>query len=351
MKIFIDCRMLGSGGIGTYLESILPYLISNHECILLCYNSQNSKLSNYVEKVQILNTKINSFSIKELLFFPKDLKKIINACDIFYSPYCNIPSGIKIPVYSTIHDIVFLDLNGLASKTGTIIRKFFYQHAINKSKAIFTVSNFSAERIRTKLKVKNKPIIVTYNSVPISIINNNELSPVEKENFILFVGNIKKHKGLSTLLDALVLVRSKGLNIKLAIVGNSGNFRSGDEETIRKIDNITDDSILFTGKISDIELQTYYKKAKLLIQPSLYEGFGMPPMEALYSGTNVIISNIPVFKEIYGKLPVTFFKVEDADDLASKIIEMIDKPAPPAPLPDLYSFEKTSRIIMDAFNI
>ncbi len=351
MKLFIDCRMLGSGGIGTYLESILPYLISKYECTLLCYNKQNSQLTNYKDKVSILNTEIKCFSIKELFFFPNYLRKTINSCDIFYSPYCNIPSGIKIPIYSTIHDIVFLDLKGLTSTTGTIIRKFFYQHAINKSKAIFTVSKFSAERIRAKLNVRNTPLIVTYNSVPISIMNNNELTAVEKENFILFVGNIKKHKGLSTLLDALVLVRSKGLNIKLAIVGNSENFRSGADEIINKINNIKDGSIIFTGKISDTKLQEYYKKAKLLIQPSLYEGFGMPPMEALYSGTNVIISDIPVFKEIYGQLPVTFFKVEDADNLASKIIEMIDRPAPPSPLPDLYSFEKTSKIIMDAFNI
>ena len=193
MNIFIDCRMLNSGGIGTYLDSILPYLIKENKCTLLCAPSQFERIAKYSSKAQIVQTDIKTFSIKELLFFPKELRKTINTCDVYYSPYCNVPSGIKVPVFTTIHDIVFLDVEGLSSRLGTLARKFFYQHAINRSKAIFTVSNFSAERIKLKLRTKNKPVVVTYNSVPQWFIDSAPQatsSIAEKDNSIIFVGNI-----------------------------------------------------------------------------------------------------------------------------------------------------------------
>ncbi len=298
MKLFIDCRMLKSGGIGTYLESLLPYFIKSFECLLLIYPDQKEGLPACTTSCQIIETNIKTFSLKELFLFPASLKKLINSCDIFYSPYCNVPAGIKIPVFTTIHDIVFLDIPELSSRAGILIRKFFYQRAINKSAAIFTVSQFSAERIKAQLNIKNKPLVVTYNSVP-EHFSLEQPAKIEKDNSIIYVGNIKKHKGLSYLLEAFEICKTKGLDCKLVIIGNAENFRSGDTEIAKRLSSADEKDICFTGRISDAELQNYYQKAKLLVQPSLYEGFGMPPLEALYLGTNVVISDIPVFKEIY----------------------------------------------------
>ena len=348
MKLFIDCRMLGSGGIGTYLDSILPYLVKNNDSTLLCAPSQVQRLSAFKDFTKIIQTEIKTFSLKELFLFPKELCKEINSCDAYYSPYCNVPCGIKIPVFTTIHDIVFLDVEGLSSKAGILARKFFYQRAINRSKVIFTVSKFSAERIKEKLRIKNKPLVVTYNAVPQWFIENEVSSnKAEKDNSIIFVGNIKKHKGLATLLDAFEHCTKDGLDARLTIIGNAENFRSGDEETVRKLEAAKNQNIVFTGKISDSELKNYYRKARLLVQPSFYEGFGMPPMEALICGTNVIISDIPVFKEIYKDFPVTYFERGNARDLTEKIKMMFTAPAPQAEaIPQNYSFEKTSAIIL-----
>lgn len=352
MKLFIDCRMLGSGGIGTYLESILPYLLLNNECTLLCFPSQTQKLTSYTENknCNIIETEIPTFSIKELLFFPSSLRKVINSCDAYYSPYCNVPSGIKIPVFTTIHDVVFLDIAGLSSKLGTIARKFFYQHAINRSKTVFTVSKFSADRIAANLKTKKTKIVITYNSVPQWFTEKNaSAQPVSKDNSILFVGNIKKHKGLTTLLEAFSTCIKDGLDAKLVIVGNADNFRSGDTQIAEKLSSLSDSNIIFTGKISDEELKNYYQKARLLVQPSLYEGFGMPPMEALVSGTNVILTDIPVFKEIYEGFPVTFFESQNSTELAEKIKQHFDD-LPPVSIPKKYSFEAVSNIILNELN-
>jgi len=353
MKIAVDCRMIGSGGIGTYFLSILPYLMCNFECLLF----GNEKIikesleeiikrnfsSGQLPPYEIIPCKVTTFSFTELLFFPSSLLKIINSCDAYYTPYCNIPKGITIPIYSTIHDVVFLDIPEITSKLGFIVRKWFYQRAMNKSAAVFTVSNFSAERIKEHLKVRNKPIIVTYNAVPEWFTNESFFDDAGKEN-ILFVGNIKHHKGLHILVPAFKKAVEAGLKAKLIIVGNAENFRTGDSTILSEISGA--ENILFTGKVTDEKLRMLYRNSALLVQPSLYEGFGMPPMEALACGTNVILSDIPVFKEIYKDFPVTFFKSGDIDDLAEKLLKKYDSPSPPVP-PDIYSFEKTSKIIIN----
>ncbi len=348
MKLAIDCRMTNSGGVGSYLNALLPYLTRKNECLLLGNKNELEKFKS--EKTEILNLEVKTFSLKELFAFPKVILKKINECDIYYSPYFNVPGriggGIKIPVFTTIHDVVFLDVPGLASKSGTIIRKFFYKYAVFKSKKIFTVSEFSKKRIIHHLKCK-KPVVVTYNAVPDWFCKkgSESNSKIEKENSILFVGNIKKHKGLSVLVDAFKISKEKGFDLTLKIVGNSENFRTADENIFKKISDAPNNSILFTGRISDEELKNLYRKTKRLIQPSFYEGFGMPPLEAMSLGTKAIISDIPVFKEIYKEFPVTFFKAGNCNDLAEKLLSIKDETDEIKEFSQIYSFEKTAEII------
>ena len=337
--------MTGSGGIGSYLQALLPFFLKDFECLLIGTEKQLSKF-NESPALKKLFCDIKPFSIKDSFLFPRNFLKTINTYDLYYSPYCNIPSGIRIPVVSTIHDVVFLDIPELAGSIGTFVRKIFYKRAVFKSKCIFTVSDFSKQRIESHLKPAKTPVIVTYNALPpwFSIPENK----VEKENYILFVGNIKKHKGLHTLLDAYKKIHEINSTLKLMIVGNSENFRTNDQDITLKFNELKD-SVSFTGFISDAELKNIYCKAKLLIQPSLYEGFGMPPLEALSLGTNVILSDIPVFKEIYKDLPVNFFKTEDSSDLADKVINCLDLPEPEI-INNPYSFERTYNIICESIN-
>ena len=347
MKLIIDCRMLGSGGIGSYLAALLPFFVKEYDCTLI---GNSVEIKKYVsgQSCSVIECSVPMFSIQELFHFPSALLSKINEGDIYYTPYCNIPGGIKIPVLSTIHDVVFLDIPELAGRIGTFMRKWFYQRAYRKSKIVFTVSDFSKQRIEAHLKTKKIPTVVTYNAVPQWFTNGVEKT--EKDGSILFVGNIKKHKGLSTLLDAFELLHKSRFDAKLKIVGNSENFRTGDNAIAEKIKRLPENSVSFTGRISDGELKTCYAQANLLVQPSFYEGFGMPPLEALSLGTNTVISDIPVFKEIYKDFPVTFYKCGDASDLAEKIKEAYNLEAPSV-LPNIYSFERTFNIIKDQIKI
>jgi glycosyltransferase involved in cell wall biosynthesis len=245
----------------------------------------------------------------------------INECDAFFTPYINIPGRIKVPIYSVIHDIVFLDVEGLVSPIGRMVRKLYYKRAIKLSEKILTVSQFSKDRILHHFPTQ-KEIIVAYNGVPNTILNYNEKS-VDKKDYFLFVGNIKRHKGLHTLVKAYKNAQEKGLSSKLLIVGSNEKFRTSDDELTSLINNIQ--GIEFTGWVTDKKLLQLISEAKALVQPSLYEGFGLPPLEALHLGSDVILSDIQVFKELYGDLPVTFFQVGNIDDLTNAMLNFEPK--------------------------
>jgi len=314
MKLAVDCRYIGNSGIGTFVENVVDELVKHQSehLYLLFSDDELSEKWNY-SNVNVLNTKVRPFSLEELSCFPSEE---INRCDAFFTPYINIPQGIKIPIFSTIHDMVFFDVDGLVSPVGRLVRKFYYRRAIRKSTKIFTVSNFSKERIRHHFPTK-KEIVVVYNGVSASI-RAQQAKRVEKKDYFVYVGNIKKHKGLKTLVEAFSMAQERGLATKLLIVGNSENFRTSDNAVAGIINN--NPNIEFTGWVTNEKLVQLIAEAKALIQPSFYEGFGIPPLEALYLGTNVILSDIPVFKEIYASLPVTFFEKGNSVQLSEILL-------------------------------
>ncbi|MDR2177988.1 MAG: glycosyltransferase family 4 protein, partial [Treponema sp.] len=292
---------------------------------------------------------IKPFSIRELCAFPHTIVKQINKTSLFYSPYFNIPAGITIPVYTTIHDIIFPDMPELTSPHGLAARMWFYRRAFRRSKKIFTVSEFSKSRIRYYLG-SGKPVVVTYNAAQSYLLEPFSYPP-EKKDIILFIGNIKKHKGLSCLLDAFLKARNEGLNSRLVIAGGMENFRSRDSDVLRRVDSLDKEVVEFTGFIPNEKLKSLLAEAALLVQPSLYEGFGYPPLEAMMVGTSALISDIPVFREVYGSFPVTFFKAGDSGDLKEKLLFLLRDQkyqglTLPQELVEKYSFKKTAGIIL-----
>jgi glycosyltransferase involved in cell wall biosynthesis len=239
----------------------------------------------------------------------------------------------------------------LTSRLGLAARLWFFRRAYRRSRKIFTVSQFSKSRIEFHLG-KKIPVIVTHSAIQPYFLRNDFTMLVEKNELILFIGNIKKHKGLSILLDAFFKARSEGLPHKLVIIGEKNNFRSKDTEAFEKLSSDEASSCVeFTGFISDEKIKALLAEAALLVQPSLYEGFGLPPLEAMISGTGALVSDIPVFREIYGDFPVTFFRAADALDLKDKLMYLLYNKQPerlvlPEHLASRYTFKKTSSIIL-----
>ena len=235
-------------------------------------------------------------------------------CDCIIIPNFIIPYGIRIPVYSVMHDLIFLDLPKITTK-GFLdyrIKKMLLKRCMKKSVRIACVSGFTKSRCEHYFPKYAGKCYVNYIGLSEEVLNF-DTSGIEKTNSIIYVGNVKPHKGLKTLIDAFHML-PKGM-YRLKIIGEKEGFLVGMKE-----EDLKSDDVIFTGRLSDDQLLREIASAKFLVQPSLYEGFGLPPLEALYLGTQPIISDIPVFKEVYGDLPVIFFKTEDAKDLENVLI-------------------------------
>jgi glycosyltransferase involved in cell wall biosynthesis len=348
MTVCIDCRHINASGIGAYLRGCLPFFLQSGNDFLLLGNSEQLRHFSANANVTTITCDVKPFSLKELFCFPRKIVRQINKADLYFSPSFNIPCGIKISIFTTIHDVVFPDMPELVSKTGLAARMWFYRRAYKKSPKIFTVSQFSKSRIGHHLGT-GKPVIVTHSAIQPMFLEYRSNAPGrQKTETIVFVGNIKKHKGLAHLLDAFLLAKKEGLPHTLIIIGSKENFRTTDNAIQQKIDG---DAVSFTGFISDEQLMECLSAASLLVQPSLYEGFGLPPLEAMVLGTQTLISDIPVFREIYGEYPVTFFKAGDTKDLKEKMMGLLFNQKPSSPvLSDAlllkYTFERTAETIL-----
>lgn len=347
MKIAIDCRMIQMSGIGSYLRGVLEEILARDFDFLLV--GKKEELLQYAgTSVEIIECDIAPFSPGEIFFYPV---KAVNSCDVFYSPNFNIPFGITAPVYATIHDIVFLDIPGLVSFPGRLIRKYFLKRALSISETVFTVSRFSKKRIMETFPGYSP--VVTYQFVDSGLAEKAQAvaaaPPFIDEEYILCVGNIKKHKNVTFLLDAWQNIRKSGYGKKLVIVGQRENLKSFDPAAAERLESGEGDGIIFTGYLDRDRLYNVIAHAALLVQPSLYEGFGIPPLEALLLGTGVLVSDIEVFREVYGGFPVTFFDPLNMKELENALLDYdyrAKKVELKTELKEMYSFEKTVDVII-----
>jgi len=359
VTITIDCRSIDASGIGVYLRGCLPLFLETDNEFILIGNRQRiaACIPKDAKNAVIIDCAIKPFSLKELYFFPRRILKRINQSALYYSPYFNIPGGIGVPVFTTIHDIIFPDMSELFSRTGIAARMVFFRRAYSLSEKIFTVSNFSKSRIEYHLGKSasvRKPLIVTHSAIQNHYLRFDR-SGVEKQNNILFIGNIKTHKGLFYLLEAFFAARKEGLTSTLTIAGEKDNFRSADRAIHSQFPKGSENAVLFTGFIPDEQLLRLLAQSALLVQPSLYEGFGLPPLEAMVCGTAALVSDIAVFKEIYKEYPVHYFRAGSSADLKKKLLSLLrDKKPEPLMLSETlrtkYTFEKTAASIMQACN-
>lgn len=308
MKIAVDCRYLGKSGIGRVCQGILENLDFEKDTYYLI--GKKDALKDYKNAV-IIENDTDPFSLSGLLKFPKEINR---TCDVLFLPNFIIPFGVKIPVLSIMHDLIFLDLKkmnkGLKDK---IIKRYLLKRCVKKSKSIACVSGFTLNRCAYYYPKYKDKFFVNYNGLSDSVLNYEKLDVEKSSKNLLYVGNVKPHKGLHTLIKAFKLL---GEGYFLKIVGEKDNFITGIDG-----DSLSCEGVEFTGRLNDEELLKEFCSAGLLVQPSEYEGFGLTPLEALYLGTKPIVSDIEVFKEVYDGFDVDFFRVGDENALKDAILK------------------------------
>jgi len=320
MKIVLDFRMHNASGIGTYIKNIVPYLIDKFEIILLG-NSEEIQKYSWSQKIKIIECTAKIYSIKEQF----ELAKKIPSCDIFWSPHYNIPLlPIKVKRrVVTIHDVFHLAFYETLSLKQKLYAKLVINQAVNRSDKILTVSKFSVDEIRKYTK-SSKDIEIIYNAIDFDkfkvIDNKSKLDFVNEKyqlpnEFLLFVGNVKPHKNLKNLLLTI-----KDMDANLVIVGKKDGFITGDENIANLIQNNNlENRVFFTGYVDDADIPAIYNLAKLFVFPSLYEGFGIPPLEAQACGCPVVCSNVASLPEVGEVDSVVYCDPYSVEDIKEKI--------------------------------
>lgn len=217
---------------------------------------------------------------------------------------------------STIHDVSFLHNKKWFSKSYYYLYKIFTPLSIKTSKRLFTVSEFSKNEILKYYPFANENRIdIIYNAVrKEEEYAFNQLPQTDK--YILAIGSLDPRKNFSTLCRAMEKVLSN--DVCLHIVGGGNQVFNFDESLI------SSNRVKFLGRISDEELKKEFLNSILFVQPSLYEGFGIPPLEALAYGKDIAISDIPVFREIFEDAAI-YFDPNNPNDIAEKINDYLDE--------------------------
>lgn len=219
--------------------------------------------------------------IWEQIFLPVFLKRNNNPLIINFTGLGPIFYKNKI---ITIHDLSFWEHPEWFSKKYYWFYRIFTPFSANKSKVILTVSLYSKQKIAELLKIASEDIYVIYSAAA-----HSEKNKREKEKIILTVGSIDPRKNLLRLIQAFKCWDNP--SYQLVIIGGKPN-------SLAKQSFTTDEKISFTGYLSEQELQDYYDIAEMFIYPSLYEGFGLPPIEAMHHDIPVISSNQTSLPEI-----------------------------------------------------
>lgn len=325
MKLVIDIRLINTSGIGTYLKNIIPGILHTFDEVSVLGNTKEIQLFEWSKKVEIIEFNANIYSIKEQFQYPF----IIPKCDILWCPHFNVPIfGVKAKsIITTIHDVYHLTPDASISYLKKIYAKILFRNAVQKSSMILTVSEFSKSEILKYTHINSKKIEVVYGGINKTLFRNSTSNSSIKlpQDFILYVGNIKPHKNLIVLLKAYAAFseefRSK---YQLVFIGKKEGFLTEDN-TIQKFINNNDlqKHITFTGYLEDSEIPKIYKRADLFVFPSLYEGFGLPILEAIASQTKVITSNAASLPEVGGEA-VIYFDPKNYLQLAELIKSNID---------------------------
>lgn len=214
----------------------------------------------------------------------------------------------------TIHDISFKHNPGWFAWYYSLYYRIITPIFAKRSKRIITVSEFSKSEIQKWLKIHDSKFTIIHNAVSASLTNVKSIEGlVKNSNYILTVSSLDPRKNLASIYKAFEELKPKNTELVLA-GGKSSMFNFKDIENL-KINSV--------GYVSDIELASLYKNATAFFYLSLYEGFGIPPLEAMSFGCPVILSDIPVFREVYGDAAI-FVKPDDISAIKNAINSILN---------------------------
>lgn len=313
-RIGIDARFFGSArkGLGRYTQKLIENLekidFENEYFVFLCrenfdeYSPQNSNFKKVLADFKW-------YGIKEQFLFPILLYKY--SLDLMHFPHFNVPLLYLRPLVVTIHDLILLHFPTLRGTTLSplwygikfLAYKLTIKSAINRAKVIISVSKFTKNDILHHYHVQKEKIVVIYESADdfCRITQESEDVILKKygiiKPYLLYVGNAYPHKNLEKIINVFNSFKENKPEYSLVLVGKEDYFYNRLKEYVKKNKM---KGIIFPGHVPDEYLDNIYRASALYVFPSLYEGFGLPPLEAMLKGVPVLSSDHKCMKEILG---------------------------------------------------
>lgn len=323
MKILIDARVISNKmhGIARYSYNLIENMAeidTENKYILLSGYPELQVFSSRYKNFKFIKCNTPLYSIQEQLIIPPILKR--EKADLYHSPTFSAPIYQPCKVILTVHDMIHLI-------SGKSIHKLYYKNivkrAMMKAAAVITVSENSKSDIVKWIGIPEKKVYVTYNGIEERFKPSSDKTLPDKikkgydisDRYILFVGNQKPHKNVEGILKAFKTAIERGdIQHYLILAGVKRDFV--------KAEGGLADKVICIDIHSDDDLIKLYQSADLFLAPSLYEGFGLPLLEAMACGIPVITSNRASIPEVVGDAAI-MVNPEDIDEIANAVCRVL----------------------------
>jgi glycosyltransferase involved in cell wall biosynthesis len=334
MRIGIDAHAIGArqGGNETYIRSLIKSLAEiDGDNLYTIYLANASAAAQWREG---FTNQYRNFSVR-LLPPPTPLVRVPvyltyellrRPVDVLHVQY-TAPPFCRAPIVVTIHDLAFERMPETFTRRGSFQLKLTVRRA-----RIATVSEYSRRDLLDIYKLPSEKVTVTYNGVETHFAPGpavpNEAEEIRNRfgiarEFLLAVGSLQPRKNLVRLIRAYEKLRSERADFRpqLVIVGRKLWLTHEIFDEVKK--HRWADDVILTGYVSDEELPALYRAARAFVYPSLFEGFGLPPLEAMACGTPVVTSNVSSLPEVTGDAAL-LIDPNDERSLAGALIEIVN---------------------------
>ncbi|MCL6480600.1 MAG: glycosyltransferase family 4 protein [Firmicutes bacterium] len=317
MRIAIDIRRAGDFGIGTYLRNIINQLARQdrtNEYLLIGRPEHLAEFDPLPANFQWLDYRHAPASLHTHFHLPIVLQE--QRVDLLHMPWFYAPAWVPCPMVLTVHDLT--DVLAPADNQPLLQsgRLFFARRALAKARRIMTVSQAGRRELARVFGIAETKIEVIYNALDERLVR--EPFPAEADRilerhavhfpFLLYAGNIKPHKNLVRLIEAFAVVKAELGNhpelrqLKLLVIGDELAKHPDLRRAV--VRSRVREDVRFMGFVPYQTLRVFYARARAFVFPSLYEGFGLPPLEAMAHGTPVVTSNLSSLPEVVGDAAV-----------------------------------------------
>jgi glycosyltransferase involved in cell wall biosynthesis len=324
----IDLRWIDASGVGVYIKGIMPGIVERLSDVSIVGLGNATRIREFPwsrsANVRLIDCKVGRYSIAEQIQLPR---VIASETDLFFSPYYTIPLFLRGKIAVTVHDMAHLTLPEIiCDRKKYLYAQMMFRAVRKRASTIFTVSDFTKnELLRLTKGRRSDNIISIHLGVAPEWREAAKLPAIRPKPYFICVGNVKPNKNISRLVRAFQNVQH-AIPHDLVIVGQKEGMLTGESKEFFDQIRAAGSRVQMTGSVPQADLLALVAHADALIMPSLYEGFGLPPLEAMAAGVPAVVSRAASLPEVCGDA-VLYFDPLREDEISSRLLQIAQEPS------------------------